>query len=282
MHCDALSTWMTFVFQMLLEHRMQGMPRVAGQLSTLWWKVRKCMIDRHACSANRCLQVSRRPLNRVRRGCRRDCGAVKDVWLAAHYPCPVGIAPGRLVCSSAVGSMQRGARPSSVCAAAALCIVTLLSTSHGALASRTGRHLTTAAAASRQLQQTAAATDIVSFTPAPITGVNAVADQAVTTTQPGIGATAPAALPITISPSPEPVPVVVPPVVLAPAPAPIELTNAEAWAKPWACGEADVNCRARSELAAVGASVVYDITVADGNVDDMIVIANSTDGHVDL
>ena len=38
-HCDALSTWMTFVFQMLLEHRMQGMPRVAGQLPTLWWKV---------------------------------------------------------------------------------------------------------------------------------------------------------------------------------------------------------------------------------------------------
>jgi hypothetical protein len=62
----------------------------------------------------------------------------------------------------------------------------------------------------------------------------------------------------------------------------VQLTNAEAWAKPWACGVADANCRARSQLAAVGASVVYDITVADGNVNDMIVIANSTDGHVDL
>ena len=178
--------------------------------------------------------------------------------------------------------MQRGARRPSGCAAAVLLIVTLLSTSRGGLASRTGRHLTTAAAAARQLQQTAAATDIVSFTPAPITGVDAVADQAVTTTQPGIGATAPAALPIAAIPAPEPVPVVVPPVVLAPAPAPVELTNAEAWAKPWACGEADVNCRARSELAAVGSFVIYDITVAAGNVDDMIVIANCTDGHVDL
>ena len=178
--------------------------------------------------------------------------------------------------------MQRAARRSSGCATAALLIVALLSDCHGALASRTGRHLTTAAA--RRLQQTAAEVqpNVVSFTPKPISGVDAVADQAVTT-QPGIGAAAPAVLRIAAAiPSPEPLPAVVPAVVLAPAPAPVELTNAEAWAKPWACGVADANCRARSQLAAVGASVVYDITVADGNVNDMIVIANSTDGHVDL
>lgn len=174
--------------------------------------------------------------------------------------------------------MQQGARHPSGRAAAAVLIVALLNSSHSALASRTGRRLTTAAA--RQLQQTAAGAAAANIVPKPI-GVAAVADQAVTT-QPGIGAVAPAALPIAAIPSPKPLPIVVDPAVLAPAPAPVQLTNAEAWAKPWACGEADVNCRARTELAAAGASVIYDITVAAGSIDDMIVIANSTDGHVDL
>jgi hypothetical protein len=163
--------------------------------------------------------------------------------------------------------MQRAARRSSGCATAALLIVALLSDCHGALASRTGRHLTTAAA--RRLRQTAAEVQ------AAATNIDSV------TTQP-IGAAAPAVLPIAAIPSPEPLPAVVPSVVLAPAPAPVQLSNAEAWAKPWACGVADANCRARSQLAAVGASVVFDITVAAGNINDMIVIANSTDGHVDL
>jgi hypothetical protein len=180
--------------------------------------------------------------------------------------------------------MHRGAMRPGGSTAATLLIAVLLGSSHGALATRTGRLLMTATA--RQLQQTAAdvqaaAASIVSFTPKPITGVAAVADQAVST-QTGGGAAAPAILPNFGIPSPEPLPEVVPAVVLAPAPGPVEDSDAEAWSKPWACGEADANCRARSELAAAGATATFDITVASGNVDDMIVIANSTDGHVDL
>jgi hypothetical protein len=186
-------------------------------------------------------------------------------------------------CTPAVGTMQRAAARSSSLAAGLLLISVLLSSSDGAFCARTGSHLTTAEQLGRQLRQTAAdvqaaAAGIVSFTPAPITGIAAVEDQAV-----GTGAAeAPAVLPNFGIPSPEPLPEVVPSVILASAPGPATETDAEAWAQPWSCGEADANCRARSELAAVGATAIYDITVAVGNVDDMVIIANSTDGHVDL
>lgn len=141
------------------------------------------------------------------------------------------------------------------------------------------RQLVTAA---RRLQQTAASlSQIVSFTPKPITGVEAVADQAVSGQAVGQAA-GPAILPNFGIPTPAPVvPVVVPPIVLAPDPAPV-LNATVVWDAPWACGEAATDCRTRDELATVGATASFDVTVGAGSINDMIIIANSSDGHVDL
>lgn len=129
-------------------------------------------------------------------------------------------------------------------------------------------------ATARRLSQTtadgvqAAAQQIVSFTPEPITGVAAVADQALASP----AAVAPAVLPnfgLPISPPP-PAP---------PPPVPVAASEAA-----WSCGASDVNCKASFELATVGATATFDVVVGAGNTNDMIVVANSTDirGHVDL
>lgn len=156
--------------------------------------------------------------------------------------------------------------------AAALLAVLLLSASGAASASRqlTAPGLAGVGAAS---DVQAAAAPLVSFTPAPITGIALAADQALGSTP------APIVLPASPAPAPDVTRVVSDPAPVANEAAPV---TAAVPSGPWACGVADAVCNATGTLATVGAETTFAVTVAAGEASDMIVVVNSTSGDVDL
>lgn len=159
-------------------------------------------------------------------------------------------------------------------AVAALFAVLLVSAAGGASASRqlTARKLFGTAAASDVLPEVQ---PLLSFTPAPITGIALAADQALGTTP------APIVLPEVPSVAPEEVPAVTR-VVAAPASAADATPSAAEPLGPWACGTSEAVCTSTGTIAAVGAKQSFDVTVGPGEQRDMLVVVNSTAGDVDL